>query len=239
MKTSRRPDRTETPARESWIRTLLREWVFPVALMLAITAPLRSAMADWYDVPTGSMKPTILEGDRIVVNNLAYGLRVPFTTKWVTHWNAPRRGEIVTLSSPVDHKRLVKRVIGLPGDHLSLSDGRLFLNGRPVIYERETAGDLPCVHEAGTLLFREELPGRAHLVRMLPNRRGWRDFPEVVVPSGRYFVMGDNRDESGDSRYFGLVEGGQIFGRASRVAMSFDPERHHLPRTDRWMKRLI
>jgi signal peptidase I len=224
------------PAPRAWTRSLFREWILPALLVLAVTAPLRSALADWYDVPTGSMKPTILEGDRILVSNLAYGLRVPFTTHWIARWGSPRRGEIVTLSSPMDHKRLVKRVIGIPGDRLSLRDGRLTLNGHPVDYEPGNPGAAP---QAGSTVLREELPGREHAVRRLDGWRSWRDFGETTLQPGQYFVMGDNRDESGDSRYFGPVAGDQIYGRASRVVVSFDPARHHWPRPNRWMKKLV
>jgi len=205
--------------------------------MLAITAPLRSALADWYQVPTGSMKPTILEGDRILVNNLAYGLRVPFSSKWITRWSNPRRGEIVTLSSPADHKRLVKRVIAVPGDQIALRDNHLILNGRSIPLESLVKGA-----EAGfpgALLAEEALPGRAHEIMLHPGRPSCRDLPEMIIPAGRYFVMGDNRDDSLDSRYFGFVDQEQIMGRASHVVASFNPDRYYLPRSGRWMKPLI
>src|SRR5437667_10162124 len=105
-----KPDTTPT-----LLRTL-RSWVMSFALAFAILAPLRSAIADWNDVPTGSMEPTILPGDRILVNKLAYGLRVPFTHSWVAQWSDPGSGEIVVLNSPKDGVRLVKRLIAGPGD---------------------------------------------------------------------------------------------------------------------------
>ena len=89
------------------------------ALMLLVISSLRSALADWNDVPTGSMKPTIQEGDRVVVNKLAYDLKVPFTTTEIAKWGDPKRGDIVVLFSPLDGIRLVKRVVAVPGDPLS------------------------------------------------------------------------------------------------------------------------
>ena len=113
---------SETPRRplRPILTRLLRNWVVPFAATLAVFLPLRAAVADWYDVPTGSMKPTILEGDRIFVSNLAFGLRVPLTRTWLARWDTPDRGDIVTLASPRDGTRLVKRVIGIPGDLLGV-----------------------------------------------------------------------------------------------------------------------
>src|SRR6476646_9480569 len=103
-------------------------------LMLLVVSSLRSSLADWNDVPTGSMKPTIQEGDRVFVNKLAYDLKVPFTTWHIAQWDNPRRGDIVVFYSPYDGKRLVKRVIGLPGDTVELKNDALILNGKPVQY---------------------------------------------------------------------------------------------------------
>src|SRR5882762_3523289 len=100
-------------------------------LMLLVICSMRSALADWNDVPTGSMKPTIEEGDRVVVNKLAYDLKVPFTTYEIVKWGDPKRGDIVVLFSPADGVRLVKRVVGLPGDRIELRDNQLFVNGKP------------------------------------------------------------------------------------------------------------
>src|SRR5271155_615082 len=101
-------------------------------LIIVILTAVRSAIADWNDVPTGSMNPTIVQGDRVFVNKLAYDLKVPFTTWHVAQWSNPKRGDIVVFFSPVDGTRLVKRVVGLPGDTVQLRDERLFINGNPV-----------------------------------------------------------------------------------------------------------
>src|SRR4030088_3028720 len=99
-------------------------------LMLLVISSLRSALADWNDVPTGSMKPTIEIGDRVVVNKLAYDLKIPFTTIEVMKWADPQRGDIVVLFSPIDGTRLVKRVIAVPGDTVELVDNQLLINGK-------------------------------------------------------------------------------------------------------------
>jgi signal peptidase I len=214
----------------------------PIVLAAAILFPLRSALADWYQVPTGSMRPTIVEGDRIFVSNLAFGLRVPFTSKWITRWSQPQRGDIVTLSSPADGVRLVKRVIGLPGDRLAMEGDRLTLNGQPLSYAMENPEVMERIQgkfEAPAQILSEQLPGHPHEVTVIPGLGSRRTFAEIVIPPGQYFVMGDNRDQSFDSRYFGFVPEEKITGRAHRIVLSFNPERHYLPRGDRWMKPLV
>jgi signal peptidase I len=112
-----------------------RESAKPMLIMLLVMFAFRSAIADWNDVPTGSMNPTIMEGDRVFINKLAYDLKFPFTTWHVAQWGDPKRGEIVVFFSPADEKRLVKRVVGLPGDRIELVGNQLLVNGEPVKYE--------------------------------------------------------------------------------------------------------
>src|SRR5580765_3548586 len=114
--------------------TFWREWAKPLLTILVITGVFRSAIADWNDVPTGSMKPTILEGDRIFVNKLAYDLKIPFTTVHLTAWAHPKRGDIIVFFSPTDGVRLIKRVVGLPGDEIELRDNQLRVNGKQATY---------------------------------------------------------------------------------------------------------
>src|SRR6266849_1150186 len=104
-------------------------------LVLLVVSSLRSALADWNDVPTGSMKPTIEEGDRVVVNKLAYDLKIPFTMIEVAKWSDPKHGDIVVLFSPADGVRLVKRVVGLPGDKIEMRENQLFVNGNAAIWK--------------------------------------------------------------------------------------------------------
>src|SRR5678816_2624751 len=111
------------------VNRIWREWISPFALVALIITPLKSAVADWNWVPTGSMKPSILEGELVFVNKLAYDLKVPFTTLHLSAWGNPARGDVVVFYSPKDGTRLVKRVVGLPGDTVELRDDVLFLNG--------------------------------------------------------------------------------------------------------------
>src|SRR5215831_10501937 len=120
----------------SRLRARARRWwkkeIRPLLIFAVVLFAVRSSLADWNDVPSGSMKPTILEGDRIFVNKLAYDLKVPFTTWHVADWSNPGRGDVVVFYSPQDGTRLVKRVIGLPGDVIELRTERLIVNGDPV-----------------------------------------------------------------------------------------------------------
>jgi signal peptidase I len=216
------------------------EWLRSVLLIVLIITSFRSAVADWNDVPTGSMKPTIFEGDRIVVNKLAYDLKIPFTTWRIVTWSKPSRGEIVVLYSPIDGKRLVKRVIGIPGDTVSVVEDRLIVNGEAVSYAPPPPDMVigPTPGGEGKVIACERLGERSHAV-MIPHRAHARSaFAPVAVPADSYFLMGDNRDESFDSRYFGPVAGRRIVGRATVVAASVDPERRFKPRWERFFHEL-
>ena len=223
------------------LRWFWKEWVKPLLIIGLVTGSIRSAVADWNDVPTGSMKPTILEGDRIVINKLAYDLKVPFTTWHIAEWGNPKRGDIAIFYSPADGKRLVKRVIGLPGDSISMENNRLFVNGEPIEYgPLETAVSNPVdAEEPGAHEFAaEKLDARHHAVMVTPALNTMRSFAALTVPKESYFMMGDNRDNSFDSRYFGVVPRQKIIGRATAVAISLDRNRYYRPRTDRFCEKL-
>jgi signal peptidase I len=201
-------------------------------LMLLVVSSLRSALADWNDVPTGSMKPTIQEGDRVVVNKLAYDLKVPFTTIEVLKWSDPARGDIVVLFSPVDGTRLVKRVVGTPGDRIYMHENQLYVNGKAA--EVRPIGMAVDREQGSIMLLEENLTGRMHEVMFTPQIPAVRSFGPVIVPKGFYFVMGDNRDNSNDSRFIGLIARKRIVGKATAVAFSLDRSRYFAPRMDRF-----
>ena len=119
-------------------RALASRWwkreIRPLLILALLLFSIRSSLADWNVVPSGSMQPTILVGDRVLVNKLAYDLKVPFTTWHIAEWKHPERGDIVVLFSPKDGTRMVKRVIGLPGDTIELRNNQLFINDQPVDY---------------------------------------------------------------------------------------------------------
>jgi signal peptidase I len=216
---------------------LWREWGKPLLVVFIVLGSFRSAVADWNDVPTGSMKPTILEGERILVDKLAYGLRLPFTRLYLVEWNDPRRGDIVVCFSPTTGTRLVKRVVGLPGDLLEMVENHLVINGRPLSYrpaDPAAFDHLPEPQQLAHGFARERLGSRDHPIMLTPGSAARRNFRPVVVPPDHYFVMGDNRDNSGDSRIFGFVPRQQIVGRAMAVVASLDPNRYYLPRWTRF-----
>jgi signal peptidase I len=227
---------TSTAARRAWheYRSLL--------LFLVLMLGFRSAWADWVQVPTGSMNPTILEGDRVLVDKHAYGLRVPFTLTHLTRGADPARGDIIVFDSPADGTSLVKRVIAVPGDTVALDGERLIVNGAPAHYSpgdaRRVDSLLAATRAAAPVVVRESGAGPAHDILLMPGR-GSRPLPgTVTVPADRYFVLGDSRDNSADSRYIGFVPRRNIVGRATRVVMSLDPEHYYRPRAARWLQPL-
>jgi signal peptidase I len=221
-------------------RSLASRWwkqeIRPLLILALIMFSIRSSFADWNEVPTGSMQPTILVGDRVLVNKLAYDLKVPFTTRHIAEWSNPQRGDIVVFFSPKDGTRLVKRVIGLPGDTIELRNDQLVINGQPVDYttlEPKISEQLPNSERAHSVFATEQLPARPHAVMAINGIPAKRTFGPVQVPDGHYFMMGDNRDNSFDSRYFGTVDRSQIVGRASSVVLSLDKSHYWLPRWSR------
>ena len=206
-----------------------------MAVAAAVVLPFKSAIAEFNWVPTGSMKPTILEGDVVTVNKLAYDLKFPFTLARLAAWGDPVPGEIVVFFSPKDGERLIKRVIAGPGDTVEMREDVLYLNGRKLDYA--LAGGHPfgpeIYEDPQPVIAKEAHPGQAHWVMALPSRPAMRSFPAVTVPAGSYFMMGDSRDNSFDSRFFGVVERKQIVGRAGRVLLSLDKNHHYVPRLRR------
>ncbi len=218
------------------IQHLWREWLKPFALIFLLVAPLKSAVVDWNWVPSGSMKPTILEGDLVLVNKLAYDLKVPFTTCHLAQWSDPARGDIVVFFSPANGMRLVKRVVGLPGDTIELRREVLYVNGAAQGYTSADVGPFrrEVFEDRHPVLAIERLGPVDHYVLALPGRVAMRSFGPLVVPPGRYFMMGDSRDNSTDSRFIGTVARSEIVGRASAVIVSFDTARFLLPRFRRF-----
>lgn len=230
---------------KSTLRLRARLWwrqeIRPLLLLGLVLCSIRSSLADWNDVPSGSMKPTILEGDRVYVNKLAYDLKIPFTTRHLAEWSNPHRGDIVVFFSPYDGQRLVKRVIGLPGDTIELRNNVLVLNGEVVSYKpiaEELLRDVAPADREQSAFAAEQLPSHAHAVAAIPGVQARRDFGPYIVPAGKYFMMGDNRDNSFDSRYYGAVDRQRIVGHATSVVLSFDRQHYWLPRWHRFFSSL-
>lgn len=218
------------------LRPLLREWAMPYLVIALIVVPLRSAIADSNWVPTGSMKPTLLEGDLVYVDKLAYDLRVPLTLQRIARWSDPEAGDIVVFISPQDDTRLIKRVIGVPGDTIEMRNQQLIVNGQPLRYEISDVA--PIKHEVyedpQPVLAIEHGLSQSHWVVAFPSRSALRNFDALTLQPGEYFMMGDSRDNSHDSRYFGPVPRERILGKAERVLVSVDLNRYLAPRFSRF-----
>lgn len=196
-------------------------------LFILLMSVFRSAVADWYSVPTGSMQPTIQVGDRVVVNKMAYDLRIPFTHINLVSLNTPARGEIVVFDSKAAEQRLIKRIIGLPGDIISMKQDKIFINGKPVTYQAVTASN------KGTSLV-ETLGSIQHAIDINTQTNGQlSNFNPVKVPEGYYLVLGDNRRNSADSRVHGFIPHHELLGKATSIAFSVNYQNYYLPRTDR------
>lgn len=223
------------------ISLFFRGWIGSILIAVLVATSIKSAIADWYVVPTGSMKPTIVEGDRIFANKLAYDLKVPYTTWHIAQWDNPKRGDIVVFNSPADDKCLVKRVIGLPGDSIAMRNNQLFINGEAVNYgtiEQDYFESVIAERNLEHLFFQEDLLGKPHAVMITPLAPSPRSFTPVIVPEGHYFMMGDNRDNSLDSRYIGFIKREEILGRAISIVISLDKDHHYKPRWERFFTKL-
>jgi signal peptidase I len=222
----------------SKLARLWRQWRGYLFFFCFVWVPLRSAIIDYNPVPTGSMNPTILEGDVVWVNKLAYGLRVPLTKIHLAQWANPRRGDIVVVLSPLDGTRLVKRVVGIPGDTIAMEENRLVLNGQPLGYAPPAADYRVAITsklQRSAFFAEEDLAGVVHPVMGLSGMRSpYRSFAPIVVPPSRYFLMGDSRDNSFDSRAYGFATRDAILGQAKGVLVSLDPNGHYRPRTERF-----
>ena len=227
-------------APKSVIERFWSGWVKPIGMAMIVVFTLRSAVADWNDVPSQSMEPTILIGDRIFVNKLAYDLKVPFTTWHLATWGGPERGDVVVFYSPTDGKRMVKRVVGLPGDKVELRRNHLLINDQELSYQSTSSAiDESQLADPKPHRFANEQLGQApHLMMALPDRSAMRSFTAVTIPQGQYFMMGDNRDNSGDSRYFGTVPRDAIVGKAIGLAFSLDHHNGYSPRWSRFCRGL-
>jgi signal peptidase I len=240
-KTKAKTAPSEPQAPPTRLARLWHEWVRPLLVVGIVLLSFRSSLADWNDVPSGSMKPTILEGDRVFVNKLAYNLNFPFSSWSLAHWADPQRGDIVVLWSPYDGKRLVKRVVAVPGDTLEVRRHRLVINGQPAAYEPlppDYLSQAGITEPERELRAVETVAGRSHAVMANSGDVSRASFGPVRLPEGKYFLMGDHRDDSFDSRFFGFVDRWRIVGRATTVVLSLDINHGWRPRWSRFFKRL-
>ena len=214
----------------SWLSTAWKENK-SLLVFIALMFVFRSALADWNTVPSGSMKPTILEGDRIFVNKMAYDVRIPFTRVSLLKRADPIRGDIVVFESAAANKRLVKRIVAVPGDVVAMKSNVLHINGKALSY-RDIRANAASIDQTENLL------GVRHRVRVAPGGSRLSSFQTLRVPANYYLALGDNRDASADSRVIGLVPRNEIVGRTRSVVLSFNYENFYIPRADRFFHRL-
>ncbi|MGA0934817.1 MAG: signal peptidase I [Pseudohongiellaceae bacterium] len=180
----------------------------------------RTAVADWSPVPTSSMEPTILPGDVVLVNKLTLGPAIPFTSGRLFALGQPARGNIITFYPPGLAEQYVKRVIGVPGDRIRLEGLRLFINDEEVALD-----DVETLAAENRIIAWETLNGVRHPVVVQANRPIRQVSQTVIVPTGHYFVMGDFRNNSEDSRYWGFVPEENVMGKVNRLLLSTSDQR--------------
>ncbi len=202
----------------------LREWIRTLVVTLLLFLFIRSFILNTFVIISGSMEETLLVGDFLLVNRLALGSRIPGTMIRIPGYSEPRRGDVIVFDPPHEEDlKLVKRLVGLPGDTLQMRNKVLFVNGR--------AMDEPYVRHSPDRMGDETHPWMAWQKEYLlpgtdratyrPTRDNWGP---IVIPPGRYFMLGDNRDASFDSRYWGLLERWRLEGRAVLIYFSYDKE---------------
>lgn len=201
----------------------------------------RLAIADWNPIPSGSMRPTLLEGDVVLVNRLAYDLKLPLSHTSLLETGTPQRGDVVTFTSPKDGVRLIKRLVALPGDTVEMRDEVLLINGVASEYDKVRSVAEPSMdaHSMTAVQATERIAGSERSVQFLPQVAALRSFGPVLVPPNHYFFLGDNRDNSADSRFIGFVPRERLIGRAHHIVVSANILGNWLPRWERIAQRIL
>lgn len=242
----------------SFIKTLKNNKGF-FALLLGIIT-VKSSIVDWNYVPTGSMRPTLADGDQILINKVAYDITIPLTYISLKKMGDPERGDIVVFDTKNQEHRMVKRVLGVPGDKFSMKNDMLYINDEEAKYtENYTSESIETTfktlddwdtkdYQASgsnidnlTIDYKYEVLGNmAHPIRI---EKGVQEIDslrvkEFVVPEGKYFMVGDNRYNSYDSRFWGFVDRTEIVGKVNHVVFSLDQDNYLKPRTNRFFKKI-
>lgn len=211
---------------EPWLVEMSRTF-FPIILLVLV---VRSFIVEPFRIPSGSMMPTLLVGDFILVNKFAYGLRLPVLNTRILDIGEPKRGEVFVFRYPENpHVDYIKRVIGVPGDHIVYRNKQLTINGQlaPQTYLDTYVGIGSGASSTGARHLNEDLLGTRHDILIMPERNVFGGDFEYVVPQGQYFAMGDNRDNSRDSRAWGTVPEANLVGKAFMIWMNWDWEAEH------------
>lgn len=211
---------------EPWLVEMSRTF-FPIILLVLV---VRSFIIEPFRIPSGSMMPTLLVGDFILVNKFAYGLRLPVLNTKFLDLGEPQRGEVFVFRYPENpHIDYIKRVIGVPGDHIVYRNKQLSVNGQMAMQvQLDTyVGTGSGSRSTGATHLNEDLLGVKHDILVMPERNVFGGDFEYVVPEGQYFAMGDNRDNSRDSRVWGTVPEANLVGKAFLIWMNWDWEADH------------
>lgn len=220
-----------------------KEWVLTLGIAFTVAFFFRTTIASPRHIPTGSMIPTIKIGEFIFVGMFSYDWHIPFTRQSFALRDNPKRGDIIVFEYPLDpEKDYIKRVIGVPGDTIEVKDKRVILNGEPLetnpVTDKAILEDLTPKYSPDRMsLYRETINGVKHYVAYM-NDRHPPDMEPVKVPEDSFFVMGDNRDDSQDSRYWGFVPREKILGKAGFIWFSFNKDHFPFLRFDRFFTML-
>lgn len=241
---SEKAKKTPKNIQKSRTKKFIDEWVIPLGIAFLVAFFFRTTIASPRHIPTGSMIPTIKIGEFIFVNMLAYDIHIPFTRSSLKERSHPSRGEIVVFEYPSDpDKDYIKRVIGIPGDVIEVQDKRVILNGTPLslepITDRAVLEDLTPKYDPEQMSLFTETNGEHKYTVVHMNERPGFDLPPTTVPADSYFVMGDNRDDSQDSRYWGFVKREKFLGRAGFIWLSFNKDHFPFFRFNRFFTDLI
>ena len=209
-------------------------------LFIVFLFVFRGAIADWHPVPTGSMKPTILEGDVVWENKLAYDIQIPFPDISLMRTGEPKRGDIIVFTSEKAKKRMIKSLIGLPGDTLEVKNNRLFVNNEAAEYtkikDKALEPEREVDKEAGVYALESLSDLEPHVIQVKPfTGNPLQNFSKITIPEDNYFFMGDNRDNSADSRYYGLIPRSEIRGHATHILLSLNKNDSWKPRFERFL----
>lgn len=218
------PKRKKSPSKKL---PLIIDYARSFLPILLLVFSVRSFAYEPFRIPSGSLKPTLLVGDFILVNKFDYGIRLPIIHTKILSINEPKRGDIVVFREPTTESRdLIKRVIGIPGDRVSYKDKVLYINGKKISqkFEKYNTDQDENLEPWDVVQKQENLFGIVHGIYQIPRRE--KDDFDVVVPQGKYFMMGDNRDDSADSRSWGFLPEENIIGKATRIWMSYDSPKH-------------
>ncbi len=226
--TTQEVSRTVEAEKKKKKKSLVREYVEAIGVAVLLALAIRTFVAQAFTIPSGSMMDTLLVGDYILVNKFIYGAELPFTGWHLPGLRQPQRGDIVVFKYPLDEKRdFIKRIIAVPGYELVIRGDQVFINGRPIpepYVKRGAGGFVPPRYHTDRGSGEPCLAQAAAAAEAHPDQ-----FGPIVIPPGHYFVMGDNRDNSQDSRYWGCVRREEVRGKAFMIYWSWNGD-------DRWLR---